>query len=157
MQHAAKTATTKRPGDHGTWHAGTAAHRTRNPRIGQGNGLVHPRLRAADSRTGTWSFPRLADRHKSGNMAPMKSTIELADDLYRLAKSTAAIQGKTMRQFVAEALEAKLRPRATRRESGSEPPWMRGFGALGKLSRENSRIRALIDEEFERLEPEDVA
>ena len=90
-------------------------------------------------------------------MAPVKSTIEIADDLYRLAKSTAAIQGKTVRQFVAEALEAKLRPQATQREIGTEPPWMRGFGALGRLSRENSRIRALIDEEFERIEPDDVA
>lgn len=107
--------------------------------------------------TGTLSCPRLADSRKNGNMASVKSTIEIEDDLYRLAKSTAAIQGKTVRQFVTEALEAKLRPRATRRERGSEPPWMRGFGALGGLSRENSRIRALIEEEFERVEPDDVA
>ncbi|MGE3310035.1 MAG: hypothetical protein AB7O66_08705 [Limisphaerales bacterium] len=107
--------------------------------------------------TSTLSFPRLADGRKSGNMARVKSTIEIEDELYRLAKSTAAIQGKTVRQFVAEALEAKLRPRDTRRESESEPLWMRGFGALSGLSRENSRIRALIDEEFERIEPDDVA
>ena len=38
-----------------------------------------------------------------------------------------------------------------------EPSWMAGFGALSDLSDENRRILDNIEDEFERLPPEDAA
>ena len=66
-------------------------------------------------------------------------------------------RGVTLRQLFTEALEEKLR-RCAGHESGSEqePPWMAGFGALSDLAGENRRVLAAIEEEFERLEPEDI-
>ena len=48
-----------------------------------------------------------------------------------------------------------------RRTSGGgtgdeEPPWMAGFGALSDLAAENRRVLASIEDEFERLSPEDA-
>ena len=88
----------------------------------------------------------------------MKTTIELPDALFRQSKSLAAARGVTMKRFFTEALEEKLR-RST--EGGSaaneEPPWMAGFGALSDIRDENRRVLELIEDEFERLSPEDVA
>jgi len=38
----------------------------------------------------------------------MKTTIQLPDDLYRKAKSRAALENKTMKVFIAEAIERRL-------------------------------------------------
>ena len=88
----------------------------------------------------------------------MKTTIELPDALFRQSKSLAAARGVTLKRFFTEALEEKLR-RST--EGGSaaneEPPWMAGFGALSDIRDENRRVLELIEDEFERLSPEDVA
>ncbi len=40
---------------------------------------------------------------------------EIPDDLHRKAKSTAALEGKTLKQFVIDALEAATRDKAKRR------------------------------------------
>ena len=87
----------------------------------------------------------------------MKTTIELPDEALRAAKVVAAGRGVTLRQLFTEALEEKLR-RCAGHEGGSEqePPWMAGFGALSDLAGENRRVLAAIEEEFERLEPEDT-
>ena len=84
----------------------------------------------------------------------MKTTIEIPDPLFRKAKSRAAERGQTLKEFVTDALQARL---ATERESGrpGEPPWMGGFGSLRRLRKETARIQGVIDEEFERIEPED--
>ena len=88
----------------------------------------------------------------------MKTTIELPDALFRQSKSLAAARGVTMKRFFTEALEEKLRHST---EGGSaandEPPWMAGFGALSDIRDENRRVLELIEDEFERLSPEDVA
>jgi hypothetical protein len=39
--------------------------------------------------------------------------------------------------------------------AASEPPWMRGFGALSDLKEENRHVESLIAEAFETIEPED--
>ena len=87
----------------------------------------------------------------------MKTTVELPDTLFRQSKALAAARGVTLRRFFTEALEEKLR-RCT--EYGSdgkkEPPWMAGFGALSDIRDENRRVLELIEDEFERLSPEDV-
>ena len=88
----------------------------------------------------------------------MKTTIELPDATFRQAKALAAGRGTTLKQFFTDALDEKLRRCARERTArGPEPPWMAAFGELSDLSSEHRRVNAAIDEEFEKLEPEDVA
>ncbi len=84
-------------------------------------------------------------------MAPMKTTIEIPDPLFRQAKARAAERGQTLKQLFTEALQEKL---ATKSRMG-EPDWMRGFGELKRLRKETARMQARIEEAFEVLEPED--
>ena len=81
----------------------------------------------------------------------MKTTLEIPDPIFRQAKARAAESGIPLRQFITEAVADKL---ATRLPSQNKP-WMRGFGALRHLHKETVRIQRLIDEEFEKIEPED--
>lgn len=92
-----------------------------------------------------------------GNVGPMKTTIELPDAILRQARVLAATRGTTLKRLFTEALEEKIR--AETRE-GDDPvkqrPWMAGFGELSHLSEETRRIQRIIDDEFGRLEPEDL-
>jgi hypothetical protein len=81
----------------------------------------------------------------------MKTTLEIPDAIFRRAKSIAAAQGIPLRQFVTEAVEEKLH---AARSSGQKP-WMKTFGGLRHLHKENVRIQRLVDEEFEKIDPED--
>ena len=81
----------------------------------------------------------------------MKTTLEIPDPVFRRAKATAAERGIPLRQFVTEAVEDKLKAGA----SDSPKPWMRMVGGLRHLRKENARIRQLIEDEFETLDPED--
>ena len=81
----------------------------------------------------------------------MKTTLEFPDSTFRKAKAKAAEQGIPLRQFVTDAVEEKLRAAANSREK----PWMKSFGALRHLHSENVRIQKIIDEEFEKIDPED--
>ena len=82
----------------------------------------------------------------------MKTTLELPDALFRRAKSVAAQRGIPFRELVSEALAEKLA-----RRGSEEKPWMRSFGKLRDLRKESARIMAIIEEEFDRVEPEDRA
>ena len=63
----------------------------------------------------------------------------------------------TVKRFFTEVLRGNLRRRTSKGDAGNEePPWMAGFGALSDLAAENRRVLALIDDEFERLPPEDA-
>ena len=81
----------------------------------------------------------------------MKTTLEIPDPLFRKAKAKAAERGIPLRQFVTEAVEAKLSGAGTT----GDRPWMRIVGGLKHLRRETSRVNRLIEEEFERVEPEE--
>ena len=86
----------------------------------------------------------------------MKTTIDLPDITFRQAKIAAA-RGMTSEQFVTEVIEERLRRYGPERRKGSdEPPWMAGLGELSDLADENSHILKIIEEEFERLSPEDI-
>ena len=84
----------------------------------------------------------------------MKTTLEIPDSLFRLAKATAAQEGRSLKSFVEEALQEKL-------DNGNadkpESPWMNGFGGMAHRRRENRRIQKLVDAEFGQLEAEDLA
>ena len=96
----------------------------------------------------------LALPHKYGNMGNMKTTLELPDPIFRKAKATAAERGQSLKEFVTEALQDKL-ARDTARAKAREPQWMRGFGKLKRLHKETARVQAVVDQEFEVIEPED--
>jgi hypothetical protein len=80
----------------------------------------------------------------------MKTTLEIADPLFRLAKATAAEQGISLRELVSEALVERLRARG-----GADKPWMKGFGKLRGLHAETMRINRIMEKEFGQIEPED--
>lgn len=86
----------------------------------------------------------------------MKTTVELPDKVFRRAKTYAAAEGLSLKQLFTEALEARLRAGSGASSSG-EPPWMKGFGALSGLRQESAEVMRVVAEEFERLEPEDLA
>jgi hypothetical protein len=86
----------------------------------------------------------------------MKTTIEVSDELYRRAKSEAALQGRKLRELVEEGLRLVLeaprpagRPRSLRalmedargvidsgiRDLGSNPRHLRGFGRNASRNR----------------------
>jgi hypothetical protein len=84
----------------------------------------------------------------------VKTTIDLPDDLFREAKATAARRGAALKEFFREALVEKLA-----REG--HPVIVEGPRAWPVPPpdvdiEELRRIDALIEEEFERIEPEDL-
>lgn len=82
----------------------------------------------------------------------MKTTIEIPDPLFRRAKAAAAEQGKSLKDFVTEALQQRLSsPRNSRART---MPWEKAFGELRDLHRENQRIDRLIEAEFETIDEE---
>ena len=85
----------------------------------------------------------------------MKTTIEIPDVLFRRVKSKAAERSQTLKEFVREALQAKLASR--KGPAPGSPEWMQGFGKLRRLHRETARIQERVDETFEVVEPEDRA
>ncbi len=81
----------------------------------------------------------------------MKTTLEIPDNIFRRAKSVAAHRGIPLREFVTEAIKEKLGADAR----AAETPWMAAFGKLRHLRKESDKINRTIEEEFERIEPED--
>jgi hypothetical protein len=85
----------------------------------------------------------------------MKTTLELPDRSFRKAKALAASQGITLKAFFTDALEEKLL-RASQSEK-QDAQWMEGFGKLGDLSDETREIMGVIEEEFETIDPDEIA
>jgi hypothetical protein len=81
----------------------------------------------------------------------VKTTLEMPDPIFRKAKAKAAADGIPLRQFVTEAVAEKLRAG----NLAGDKPWMKGFGGLKHLHKENLRIERIIEEEFEKIDPED--
>lgn len=80
----------------------------------------------------------------------MKTTLEIPDGIFRRAKSIAAEQGISLREFVTEAVKDKL---AANSKAGGKP-WVKHMGKLKNLRKETERINRLIEEEFEQIDPE---
>lgn len=83
----------------------------------------------------------------------MKTTLEIQDTVFRRAKAEAAGRGLSFREFVTAAVREKLAPR--KRAGEGKPGWMQVFGAAKQHRRELQRIDALIETEFEQIDPED--
>ena len=83
-------------------------------------------------------------------MGIMKTTLEIPDAIFRRAKSKAAEQGIPLRQFVTEAVAARLQG-----NSANDPrPWMKHFGKLRGLRKETRRINKIIEDAAEKIDPE---
>ena len=86
----------------------------------------------------------------------MKTTLEIADTLFREAKIVAAQKGMTLKDLVNQALKEKLeRPESAKKPA---PAWLRLEGAFGKTAAdraETRRIQEVIDREFELVEAEE--
>lgn len=62
----------------------------------------------------------------------------------------ATSHGKTLDQFVTEAVQEHLRRYVGEaHDQDKDPAWMAGFGLLADLSIENRRVLRRIEEEFE--------
>lgn len=85
----------------------------------------------------------------------MKTTFDLPDEVFRLAKAHAALRGIPMRQYVTEALQEKISAPPNGPLPSTEPQWMKGFGGLSDLQTEHRHVENLIAEAFETIEPED--
>ena len=96
----------------------------------------------------------------------MKTTVEIPDAIFRRAKSRAAQEGISLRQFVVEVLTARLQGASTKNAGkdalpasgytgatnygNDSRPWMKHFGKLKHLRKETSRINKIIEDAFER-------
>ncbi len=83
----------------------------------------------------------------------MKTTLEIPDAIFRRAKAKAAERHIPLRQFVTEAVAEKLEARTADRQSKR----LKLAGQLRHLRNENARVNAAIEDEFERIEPEEWA
>ena len=83
----------------------------------------------------------------------MKTTVEIPDALFRKAKAAAAEEGKSLKDFLTEAVTDRLHrgPSAL----SQAKPWEAAFGGLRALHRENTRIAKLIAAEFEQIDEEE--
>ncbi|MGH9401356.1 MAG: hypothetical protein ACRD2P_04525 [Terriglobia bacterium] len=81
----------------------------------------------------------------------MKTTLEIPDPIFRRAKAKAAEQGVPLRQFVSEAVAEKLQLGVP----GQREARMKLAGRLKHLRKETARINKIIEQEFERIEPEE--
>ena len=80
----------------------------------------------------------------------VKTTLELPDDVFRQAKATAALRGESLKDLVTAALRAHLKTQAGQppREHG----WRRVFGRA--RPEDVMEVDRIIDEEFERIDPD---
>lgn len=81
----------------------------------------------------------------------MKTTIEISDDLFRRTKSTAAMRGQSLKDFVTEALQERLE----RTETTS--PRVRGWRSVFGRARpeEVEPIDEILAADLERIDPRD--
>ena len=83
----------------------------------------------------------------------MKTTVELPDSLYRKLKSTAAEEGRSIKDILTEAVADRLR-RGAKTEHDARP-WESAFGGMKALHRENIRIDRVIRAEFEKIDEDE--
>jgi hypothetical protein len=78
----------------------------------------------------------------------MKTTLEIPQELFREAKSTAAKKGITLKKLFTEALEEKLRPGETQQPKAP----LKFYGCLSELHEDNKMILKEIEREFGQID-----
>ncbi len=83
------------------------------------------------------------------NMASVKTTIEIPDDLFRETKARAALRGESLKDFVCGALKERL----SLESSGEQqvPGWRKVFGCVSP--EDVAEIDAVIAREFGTVDP----
>jgi hypothetical protein len=81
----------------------------------------------------------------------MKTTLEIPDAIFRRAKAKAAEHRIPLRQFVSEAVAEKLEAKSPARAKAR----MALAGRLRHLRKETVHISRLIEQEFEKIDPEE--
>jgi hypothetical protein len=81
----------------------------------------------------------------------MKTTVEIPDSLYRQIKARAALKGQTIKDFLVEAVRAKLASDKTPAKGKSG--WRAAFGVADP--KEVAEVQRIIDEEFSKINPDD--
>lgn len=81
----------------------------------------------------------------------MKTTVEIPDDLFRASKADAALHGESLKQFMADALNAYL----TTRQNAA--PLRRGWRSVFGKARpaEIQEVDEIVAQEFGQVDPED--
>lgn len=95
----------------------------------------------------------LTGNHKYGSISIVKTTLEIPDAIFRSAKAKAAQEGVPLRQFVTDALAEKLEHQSRR----SAKALLELVGGLRHLRKENAQIDALVEQEFEGIDPDEWA
>jgi hypothetical protein len=80
----------------------------------------------------------------------MKTTLEIADDLFKQTKATAAMRGESLKDFITEALRMHL-------ERQTAGPESRGWQSVfGKARQEEvASVDSVVAEEFGRVDPDE--
>jgi hypothetical protein len=81
----------------------------------------------------------------------MKTTVDIPDSLLQQAKARAALKGTSMRDFFLLAIAEKLD--TEQRRPGKLQGWRKVFGKAPRGSTE--AVRAAVDSEFERVNPDE--
>ena len=67
----------------------------------------------------------------------MKITIDLPESTFREAKSVSAERGESLKDFVAEAIQARINAlRTGRSPEPTQPRWLANFGELSQFRTE---------------------
>jgi len=85
----------------------------------------------------------------------MKTTVEIPDTLYRQIKARAALKGQSIKDFLVEAVRAKIasdKPASRKNQSKKKVGWEAVYGAADP--KEVAELQRIIDEEFSRIDPE---
>ena len=80
----------------------------------------------------------------------MKTTLDIPDSVFRRAKSVAAERGIPLREFVTEAVKAKLASEG----HPVEKPWVKHMGKLRRFHKETLRINRLIEKDSGKIDAE---
>jgi len=86
---------------------------------------------------------------------PMKTTLEIPDPVFRQAKARAAEQGIPLRQFVSDAVEKELKSNDD--AAAKRKALLAMAGGLRHLRADHKRVRAILEKEFRKIEPEEWA
>jgi hypothetical protein len=84
----------------------------------------------------------------------VKTTLDIPDELFRQAKATAAMEGRSLKEFISEAVREKLNASQT----AVERPWMKIAGWAAKdpeMRAELNRLEQIVEEEFEQIDEDD--
>jgi hypothetical protein len=78
----------------------------------------------------------------------MKTTLEIPDAIFRQVKARSALEGKTMKEFVLQAIRARLKTKSVKKDG-----WRSVYGKASAGS--IAEVQEIIDREFSRIDLDD--